>query len=103
MSRYTKRPNIPGLSSLSPEARRVLEPVKQLLDIHEGRLGNPSVDAFVRKGEVSNLTAGTGASATTETAFPQDSNSPDAPTNVAVVAGSWGNRISWTNPTDEDL
>ncbi len=92
-----KRPNIPGLTGLSPELRQVLAPIKELLQIHEGRTG-ASGERFVKMSELGSLDL-VGRS----DVRPSIGGAPAAPTDVEAVGGAWGNRISWINATDQDL
>jgi hypothetical protein len=98
-----KRPAIPATTGVKDfeSLRRFLEPVKTLIEIHEGVRGRKGIDRFVPEGELNGLFARVSAVETSiETG---DTEAPDPPTNFSVTAQGWGNMLSWTNPNSADL
>jgi len=97
-----KRPNLPGIKGLNlpDDAKRILEPIKELLDIHEGRRGDPTRDRFVRMEELGDAVS---RETTTYGTRPSDGKAPDPPVDINVIAGSFGNKITWVNATNNDL
>jgi hypothetical protein len=108
MSNLIKRPAIPAPSGVTnwESLRRFLEPVKTLLEIHEGWRGRKGMDRFVPEWELSGVLNQVAAKDISEF-IGNDTEAPGPPTNFLVndpVAGTWGNNIlTWTNPADDDL
>lgn len=99
-----KRPAIPATSGVTSweSLRRFLEPVKILLEIHEGWRGRSGVDRFVPEGELDTMFNRV-ASMDISAFVGNDTDPPGPPTDMLVTANVWGNLITWTNPTDNDL
>lgn len=99
-----KRPAIPATSGVKDfdSLRRFLEPVKQLLEIHEGWRGRPGEDRFVPEWELDSIFNRV-ASMDVSAFVGNDTDPPDPPTAMLVTANVWGNLITWTNPNNTDL
>ena len=104
MSDTIRRPPIPATAGVKDfeSLRRFLEPVKMLLEIHEGWRGRAGIDRFVPEGELSTIFNRV-ASMDVSEFIGNDTDPPDPPTDMLVVANVWGNLITWTNPTSADL
>jgi len=99
-----KRPAIPASSGVVDWAslRLFLEPVKTLLEIHEGWIGRAGVDRFVPEGELSGMIDQVG-NLDISTFVGNDTQGPGPPTDMWVTPGPFWNEITWVNPTDDDL